>query len=294
MERSKFLPEFKGFISGVVGAWCGVFVGQPFDIIKVRLQNSGGSAILALKNLLSHEGFLTLWKGSLPPLIGVGLSNAVSFGTNENTKRIVSSYNKPGEILSLSQHALCGTSAGFFRAFFSCPAELVRIRMQVQGKIDPRGDPLYKNSIECFISIIKTYGIKGIYRGFSATMIRELMGNTLFFGGYQFCGRKIFGGEKLNADELGKLKIMACGAFAGYCYWAPYCIDVIKSKMQSDSFANPRYKSLLDCLKITYKTDGFSGFFKGWTPTMLRAAPACASLFLGFEATMSIFGRNYR
>ncbi|CAG9311089.1 unnamed protein product [Blepharisma stoltei] len=294
MEKHKFFPEFKGFISGVIGSWCGVCVGQPFDIIKVRLQNNGGSAVGTLKCLITHEGFFTLWKGSLPPLIGNGLASSISFGINENSKRIISSYNNPGEVLSISQHSLCGTISGFFRAFISCPTENIRIRMQIQGKIDPRGDPLYKNSVDCFLTIFKKYGIFGIYKGFPITMLRELIGITMYFMGYQYSGRKLFGGDNANTNELKMWQIMICGGLAGYAYWVVYPIDVVKSKLQSDSYKNMRYKSTIECVKTIYKDIGVKGFFRGFLPAIIRAAPANAAILTGFETMMSIFGRNYR
>ncbi|CAG9323404.1 unnamed protein product [Blepharisma stoltei] len=295
MERKpSFFPEFKGFVSGVVGAWCGVIVGQPFDIVKVRLQNSGGSAWVTLKTLLQNEGFFALWKGSLPPLIGLGLGNSISFGINENAKRIISSHNKPGEILSLNQHATCGIIAGFSRAFITCPVENVRIRIQIQGRIDPRGDPIYKGSVDCFLTILKNHGIVGLYKGFYMTMMRELIGMTMLFTIFQWSGRNIFGTTNVTTKELSVWKIMVCGGVAGYAYWIGFPFDVLKSKIQSDSYANPKYKNLRECVRLTYKEFGMAGYFKGFVPCILRAFPVNAAVLTGFEVTMSLFGRTYK
>lgn len=128
--------------------------------------------------------------------------------------------------------------------------------MQIQGKIDPRGDPHYKNSISCFTTIWSNYKINGLYKGFSVTMVRELIGITMYFTAYHYSGRKIFGDSNKNTDELEKHKIFVCGAIAGYAYWMVYPLDVIKSKIQSDSLSNPKFKSIQDCIRSTYNAGG--------------------------------------
>jgi solute carrier family 25 carnitine/acylcarnitine transporter 20/29 len=46
--------------------------------------------------------------------------------------------------------------------------------MQVQGA-DGGKAPLYKSSIDCGKTIYQQYGIKGIYKGAVATLLRESM-----------------------------------------------------------------------------------------------------------------------
>ena len=69
-----------------------------------------------------------------------------------------------------------------------------------------------------------------------------------------------------------------------------YPIDVIKSKLQTDGFtaATRQYSSALDCARQTFAKEGVAGFFKGFTPCILRAAPANAVTFLGFEMAMRL------
>mmetsp|Transcript_26283 Transcript_26283/g.25900 ORF Transcript_26283/g.25900 Transcript_26283/m.25900 type:complete len:128 (+) Transcript_26283:513-896(+) len=126
------------------------------------------------------------------------------------------------------------------------------------------------------------------------TMVRELIGMTMLFTIFQWSGRNIFGTTNVTTKELSIWKIMVCGGIAGYAYWIGFPFDVLKSKIQSDSYANPKYKNLRECVKLTYKEFGMAGYFKGFVPCILRAFPVNAAVLTGFEVTMSLFGRTYK
>lgn len=47
-----------------------------------------------------------------------------------------------------------------------------------------------------------------------------------------------------------------------------------------------KYRGLGDVLRELLKNDGVKGFYTGFTPVILRAFPANAACFLGFELCM--------
>lgn len=50
--------------------------------------------------------------------------------------------------------------------------------------------------------------------------------------------------------KLGTSQLMLAGAGAGAVYWLTvYPADIIKSKMQVDSYKRPMYKGTLDCAR---------------------------------------------
>ena len=92
------------------------------------------------------------------------------------------------------------------------------------------------------------------------------------------------GGTKKDVEAW---KLFVTGGICGYFYWGPwYPLDAVKSKIQADSFANPRYHGIVDCIKKTMATEGVAGFYKGFWPCILRAFPVNATTFLAYELTM--------
>jgi len=276
------------FIAGCIGGFSQVVIGQPFDLVKVRLQTQKAGealytgAVDCLQKIIKNEGgALSLWKGSLPPLLGVGAATSIQFGVNENTKVIMQNITKQKE-LSMSHLAICGAVAGVANYVISAPAEHIRIRIQSQGTM---ANPPYKGSVDCIKKISSQYGIKGLFKGGVPTIWREAFAYAVYFSCYDWCLKKITGGQKDPAVH----KVALSGAFAGVCFWfAVFPIDVVKTKIQIDSFTSPQYKNTMDCVRQTYKTQGFGGFWKGLAPCLIRAIPVNSGSFVAYTGTLNL------
>lgn len=123
-------------------------------------------------------------------------------------------------------------------------------------------------------------------------MLREGCTFSTYFGAYEYMVRQIKppGGR---VEDIPAWKLLICGGLSGYFYWGPwYPIDIIKSKLQADSLANPRYKNSFDCARQILQAEGIGGFYRGFIPCILRAFPANAATFLAFEMTMRTIGRD--
>lgn len=274
------------FIAGCIGGFTQVGIGQPFDIVKVRLQTQKvgealyTGAVDCLQKIVKHEGGpFALWKGSLPPLIGVGAATSIQFGVNENTKVIIQNITGKKE-LSMTHLAICGAVAGIANYFISAPAEHIRIRMQSQGVM---ANPPYKSSVDCIKKISNQHGVKGLFRGGVPTLWREAIAYAVYFSAYDWILKKVSDG-KPNPEVH---KVALSGAFAGVCFWfAVFPIDVVKTKIQIDNLASPQYKTTMDCVRQTYKSQGFGGFWKGLAPCLIRAIPVNSGSFVAYTATL--------
>jgi len=52
----------------------------------------------------------------------------------------------------------------------------------------------------------------------------------------------------------------------------------------------PKYKGVVQALKLQVKESGFKGLYKGFSPCLLRSIPINAGTFLAFEFAMSAVG----
>jgi len=290
---AKSTPFINEFIAGCIGGFAQVFIGQPFDIVKVRLQSAPEgtkpSAIGIFKNILKNEGGpLALWKGSLPPLAGVGAAVSIQFGVNENSKKILMAYTGTDK-LSLPQLCFCGMLAGLANCIVTIPAEHIRIRMQTQSSTNP----LYKGSIDCAKQIYRKYGLKGIYQGTYATLAREGVAYGVYFSAYAWIMQQILKPGQARQDlSLGWVAFS--GAMSGMLLWCgSYPLDVIKTKIQTDSFENHQYKGIIDCASKTFKSSGISGFFKGFGPCIARSLPTNAGTFVVYEIIYRALNKNH-
>jgi len=269
------------FLAGCTGGIAQVMVGQPFDIIKVRMQAAAQDLYKntwdCFRKIVALEGGLpALWKGTLPPLLGVGAAVSLQFGVNEKTKQLAQTFTGQSE-LNITCLFLCGAIAGMANSLISIPVEHTRIRMQIQG-----GSNL--STIQCVKNISQSYGIGGLYKGAIPTLWRESIALGIYFSMYEWITRQMrLPGQ--SRSDLGLANILMAGGIAGIALWfTTFPIDVIKTKIQTDSFHSPKYKGMRDCFSSTLKMSGLKGLYKGLTPCLLRAVPANGVTFLAYEA----------
>ncbi|CCH44114.1 Calcium-binding mitochondrial carrier protein [Wickerhamomyces ciferrii] len=275
----------KDLFAGTIGGITQVLVGQPFDTTKVRLQSDTTgqykNTLDVVKKLISNEGPQGFYKGTLTPLIGVGACVSIQFGVNEYMKRNVFSDFK---ILSNSQYYQSGLVAGVANSILASPIEHIRIRLQTQlkGNLGP---------LDIIKNIYKSNGVSGLMKGFIPTAIREGHGMGMYFLTFEYLVKQDILKNKVERKDIPGWKLCLYGAGAGYSMWfSVYPIDVIKSRLQTDSLNKPIYKNMFHVTSTIWKTQGLKGFFKGFIPTILRAAPANAATFYAFELTIRLLG----
>ncbi|KZF24556.1 mitochondrial carrier [Xylona heveae TC161] len=284
---------FKDLFSGAMGGVAQVLIGQPFDIVKVRLQTTSqySSAADCATKILKNEGPLAFYKGTLTPLIGIGACVSIQFGGFHYARRQFEALNAArnpngSSELSLTQFYLSGSFAGIANTVLSCPIEHVRIRLQTQ----PHGaGRLYSGPISCIRALSAHNGIgRGLFRGTSITLLREAHGYGTWFLAYEWLMNAECRRVNTPREQLPTWKVALAGGLAGEILWlASYPLDVIKSKMQSDGFGDKmKYKTMRDCFGKTWAEEGMRGFWKGIAPALLRALPVSAGTFAVVEMTM--------
>lgn len=129
--------------------------------------------------------------------------------------------------------------------------------------------------------MIKSGGVRSLFRGFVPEMIRECPGNMAYFGTYGFF-RGMY--DKIRPVHTPTEAIIFAGGMAGVAYWGlTFPVDLVKSRMQADSIQKPRYSGFVNCVKVTYHDVGLRGFYRGIVPCLVRAFPVNAASFMAFE-----------
>ncbi len=82
------------FFAGCVAGTLSILACHPLDTIRIRLQSGQFSTISeCVKSSLKNEGALGLYKGLVPPLVGVSLINASLFGMKAVTTGVLESMD---------------------------------------------------------------------------------------------------------------------------------------------------------------------------------------------------------
>ena len=97
--------------------------------------------------------------------------NAVVFATNEKTKRLFHLHNE--EDMSLWEGVFCGGVAGFVNCCVVTPVELVKCRLQIQTEANIKNS-YYTGIVDCLVKTWKQEGVRGLYKGNFASIMREI------------------------------------------------------------------------------------------------------------------------
>jgi solute carrier family 25 carnitine/acylcarnitine transporter 20/29 len=165
------------------------------------------------------------------------------------------------------------------------PIERVKCIMQIQSSL-PESEQRYKTTMEATRGVWREGGIRALYKGTAATLLRDVPGSVAYFGAYEFF-KKAFTPAGKTTNDLSPVAVFVAGGLAGMANWAVAIpADVLKSRQQT---APPgTYSGLVDVFVKLMRNEGPSALFRGMGPAMLRAFPANAACFLGVEASLKV------
>ncbi|KAF8413850.1 hypothetical protein HHK36_001844 [Tetracentron sinense] len=184
---------------------------------------------------------------------------------------------------------------GAIISFVLCPSELVKCRMQVQGtdSLVPKSSRC-SSPLDCALKTIKTEGVKGIFRGGFTTLLRESIGNAIFFSTYEYV--RYYMHLQLNAASSVHSNLIDAGigimsgGLSGVAFWSvvlPFDVakTVIQTAPERSSSRNP-----FRILSSIYRSGGLKGCYTGLSPTLVRAFPANAAAIVTWEFAAKILG----
>uniref|UniRef100_A0A452FBH9 Mitochondrial 2-oxoglutarate/malate carrier protein n=1 Tax=Capra hircus TaxID=9925 RepID=A0A452FBH9_CAPHI len=176
---------------------------------------------------------------------------------------------------------LFGGLAGMGATVFVQPLDLVKNRMQLSGEGAKTRE--YKTSFHALTSILRAEGLRGIYTGLSAGLLRQATYTTTRLGIYTVLFERLTGTDGTPPGFLLKAVIGmtagATGAFVG----TPAEVALIRMTADGRLPVDQRrgYKNVFNALFRIVQEEGVLTLWRGCIPTMARAVVVnAAQLFL--------------
>ncbi|KAM0787336.1 hypothetical protein ACM66B_003425 [Microbotryomycetes sp. NB124-2] len=249
------------FVAGTIAGIMSVVVGQPFDVVKVKLQcaagpsndqqrlggrglgplqnltnrtRTAGTAMSAFLQVLKEDKAKGLFKGVTSPMLGVAAINASVFTSYKYTLNLMVGPDGAKVGPNLWQICAAGAASGVFTSFITTPIERLKILQQSSRPGQP---------VPSLASLVRQHSVPSLYRGWTATVLRDL-GFGPYFAVYEAVCRFDLGRTGYELDprrevdkevrEVGKGRILVAGGFAGIAGWgSTFALDVVKTRMQS-------------------------------------------------------------
>jgi len=284
--------------SGGSAGFVEVCIMHPLDLVKTRFQIQTkavpgdaqyySSIVDCMGKMYRNEGFLSFWKGILPPILAETPKRAVKLFTFEQYKRFFLFGSPVPTPLTFSLAGLC---AGITEAILVNPFERVKVQMQAnRTKLDKM-----PGTWSVTREIIKRdgFGLNGLNKGVTATMARNGVFNMIYFGFYHSIRPLVPQPKNSKLVLLKNLSIGFTSGVLGSLVNIPF--DVAKSRIQGPQPVpgQIKYRTTIGSIVTVYKEEGFRALYKGLVPKILRLGPGGAIMLIVYEHVNDILRHKF-
>ncbi|KAH8249685.1 hypothetical protein KR032_011468 [Drosophila birchii] len=240
-----------------------------------------------IKNMVKNEGFTSIYSGFSAMIARNFLFNSVRVVLYDIFRRPFLYVNERNEETLRTHWALgCGFTAGCIAQGLANPFDIVKVRMQTEGRRRQLGyEPRVNNMVQAFADIYKHDGLPGMWRGVGPSCLRACLMTAGDVGTYDLSKRMLK--RQLNLEEGIPLRFGAsmCAGFTASVLSTP--ADVVKSRMMNqpvdENGKNLLYKNSLDCIRKLVKEEGVLTLYKGFIPIWFRLGPFSVIFWLSIE-----------
>lgn len=309
MPQKADLPFVYNFGLSAVAATVAETVTFPLDISKTRMQIQGQKETLGASHantatsqssllqrrglfrtmygIVSEEGFLALYQG----LPAAAARHVIYTGARMGIYEQLREYTRGSDgRVSMGMTLASAMTSGAISQFLASPADLVKVKMQLQGRRVLLGHPpLYKGSVHCFLSLLREpTGIKGMWRGWIPNVQRAALVNLGELATYDTAKQTILRNTSLEDNMVTHTLASFCSGIVAATCGTP--ADVIKSRIMGQNPGAAQYAGVVDCLVQTVKNEGIWALWKGFGPNWARMAPWSLTFWLSYEQLRKSLG----
>ncbi|XP_017817025.1 solute carrier family 25 member 47 isoform X2 [Papio anubis] len=263
-----------------------------------------------IRDTYHRERVWGFYRGLSLPVCTVSLVSSVSFGTYRHCLAHICQlrYGSPDAKPSKADIALSGYASGLVRVFLTSPTEVAKVRLQTQTQAQKQQrrlsasgpsavppvcpappacpEPKYRGPLHCLATVAREEGLRGLYKGSSALLLRDGHSFATYFLSYAILCERLSPAGHSQPDVLG---VLVAGGCAGVLAWAVATpMDVIKSRLQADGQGQRRYRGLLHCMVTSVREEGPRVLFKGLVLNCCRAFPVNMVVFVAYEAVLRL------
>jgi solute carrier family 25, member 33/36 len=270
-----------------------------------------GQGLIAI---YKFEGFRALFKGLGPNLIGVVPARSTNFFVYGNGKRILNDYFNPEGKQNVWQiHVAAAVVAGIATGTATNPIWLVKTRLQLdrnRASDDPTRGRQYRNSWDCIKQTVRHEGIRGLYKGLTASYLGVTESTMQWVMYEQFKATLERRAARRHADPhyqpywldgveeaVGKFSAASGAKLIAAALTYPH--EVVRTRLRQAPVVTTetgkvvvKYTGLIQCFKLIAKEEGMVGLYGGLTPHLLRVVPSAGIMFVTYEYVLKALHTN--
>lgn len=260
----------------------------PLDRIKLLMQTQGviqnarqhSSVADGLRTIVREEGGTALWKGNAVNCLRVFPFAAMQFVTYDKTKSWLMSGSQgvSAADFTVGHRLMCGSVAAVVATTATYPIDTARVQLTVH--------PELRTFRAALASLTAEAGAWGLFKGYGTTMVSITPFTAVNFAAFDTLKTHV-GNWRPEARGVAAVDL-GLGALAGlFAQTCCYPLDLIRRRMQ---IKGQVYNGIGDAFRSIWRTDGFTGFYRGMAPNAMKVIPNSAVRFMVYGRLKSLLG----
>ena len=280
---------------------------HPLDTCKARLQVQGAnikytSLLDTLRQTVKAEGLGGLYRGFGVTVVGSAPATCLYLTSYDYTKNILTSSFFQGH--DFAAHFSAGMIAETFSCILWVPIDVTKERLQIQEQ--GKSSTNYRGSVDALRTIMRTEGVRGMYKGYGATVGSFGPFSAFYFTFYEqfkWQSTKVYYGvENEDKDEVTKdlpfwLHLLNSSTASMMASFVTNPLDLVKLRLQVQRGNQAAvgkemikmthewgmYRGMLDGLQQIITKEGALGLFRGVGARMAFHGPSMAITIASYE-----------
>uniref|UniRef100_A0AAQ4RQH2 Solute carrier family 25 member 36a n=1 Tax=Gasterosteus aculeatus aculeatus TaxID=481459 RepID=A0AAQ4RQH2_GASAC len=239
--------------------------------------------LTSLRLILEKEGPRSLFRGLGPTLVGVAPSRAIYFAAYSTAKEKLNGVLEPD---STQVHMVSAGMAGFTAITATNPIWLIKTRLQLDAR--NRGEQ-QMSAFECVRRVYRSEGLRGFYRGMSASYA-GISETVIHFVIYENIKRRLLEAkappnmdeeEETSKNASDFVGMMLAAATSKTCATTiAYPHEVIRTRLRE---VGTKYNSFFQTLTTVPREEGYRALYRGLTTHLVRQIPNTAIMMCTYE-----------
>jgi len=264
------LPAYKHAIAGASAGAVSTLTCYPLDLVIKRFQSNAysyTSTLGALKTIRTG-GFSALFKGITPALGGyITAWGSFMWFYNQLKERLRALRNV--QKLSMPDTLACSTFGGVAGQLICNPIWVVKTNMQLET---------YKGIND----IVARRGLTGFYKGLVPGLFGTCQGGIqfMFYEELRYMLGETGEAESRKLSHMETVCVSFCSRTTSLVLTYPY--KVVRTRLMHFDGPTEYIGVVNTCVRMT-REEGWRGFYRGLTTTLIRTMPANVVTFLVYE-----------
>ena len=210
----------------------------PLDTAKVKLQlQAGGETkyrglLGTCATVAREEGISALYKGLEPGLHRQVINGGLRIGLYDPVKQLIVGKDHVGDV-PLWGKIGAGLATGAIAITVASPTDLVKVRMQGEGKLPPGVPRRYSSAMAAYGIIAREDGVLGLWKGLGPNVARNAIINAAELASYDQIKQSLLATGVFKDNVVTHLVSGLGAGFFAVSIGSP--VDVVKSRVMGES-----------------------------------------------------------